>query len=134
MPNKSIVRVAHTVALQSEHLMKVGAVLFKGGSIFRIACNSTKPSSMSLKYNEHGTRHAEVNVINNVPDEVLKGLSLLVVRVGRTGTLTCAKPCSTCFKVLLDKGIKRVYYTNYEGQVVKLSLQYVEDYKKEIRK
>lgn len=132
MPSKSIIRAAYSAAEQSDHIMKVGAVLFKGGSVIRSACNNTKGLTAYLKYNKYGTRHAEMNVINNIPEDVLSDLSLLVVRVNRKGELTCAKPCQSCFKALLDVGLKKVYYTDYTGEVVRLQLRYVEDYRKEL--
>jgi deoxycytidylate deaminase len=132
MPSKSILRAGYTAAIQSEHSMKVGAVLFKGGSIIRTACNNTKISSQLLKYNEYGTRHAEMNVLNNMPLDVLRGMSLMVVRVNRKGLFTCSKPCKSCFSKLLDLGINRVFYTDYSGEIVKLKMQYIEDYRKDL--
>ena len=132
MPSKSIIRAAYNAALESDHTMMVGAVLFKGGSVIRTACNNTKVKTSLLKYNQFGTRHAEMNVINNIPEDVLRDLSLMVVRVNRKGELTCAKPCSSCFKALLDVGVNKVYYTDYNGEMVRLRMQFVEDYRKEL--
>jgi len=132
MATKTILRAGYSAAMQSDHLFKMGAVLFKGGSVFRTACNNTKIHADILKYNEYGTRHAEMNVLLNIPDDVLNGMSLMVVRVNSKGLFTAAKPCKTCFTALLDRGINKVYYTDYNGQLVKLRMQFVEDYRKDL--
>ena len=135
MATKTILRAGYSAAMQSDHLFKVGAVLFKGGSIFRTACNSTKIHADILKYNEYGTRHAERNVLLNLPDDVLNGMSLLVVRVNREGLLTSAKPCKTCYMALIDTNLKNIFYTDYSGEIKKLSknlniLTYQKEYPK----
>ena len=39
------------------------------------------------------------------------GATVFVSRIDRLGNLGMAKPCPDCMKVLVSRGVKRVYYT-----------------------
>lgn len=55
------------------------------------------------------TIHAELDALLGVYTDTI-GLDAAVVRVTKTGLLASSKPCKTCWNLLLDAGIRRVYY------------------------
>lgn len=123
MPSKSIIQYAKNACKKSacEHML--AAVIFKGGAVIRVACNENKPLSYRKKYFTHGepSRHAEMNVIHGIPRDVISGCNLLVVRLNKKGELRSAKPCLACAKALYDAGLKRVFYSSYSGDIVRLN-------------
>jgi tRNA(Arg) A34 adenosine deaminase TadA len=122
MVNKRVIQLGIKVALQSEEDFKVGAVLYKGGSIIRFEPNSNSYLGYRKKYFKHDrpTRHAELSTIHKVPRDILASCSILVVRVNKKGEVTCAKPCPACYRALVESGIKNIYYSDYNGDILKL--------------
>lgn len=115
---------------------KLAACLYKGGAILRISNNQDKTMLYRKKYFSHATptRHAEMNCIHGVPRDVLSGCSLLVVRVNNEKELRSAKPCFACVNAIYDAGIRKVYYSSYSGEILKLNFEellqgkYVKEY------
>ena len=122
MPSKTIIEYAKKACKKSECEFTLGAILYKGGSILRISSNELRPMAYRKKYFSHGepTAHAEMAVINNFPRDVIEKCSLLVVRVSKSGDLKSAKPCLACANALYDAGIKKVFYSSYSGEILKL--------------
>ena len=54
---------------------------------------------------------------NQYLKKLYKKLTLYVVRVSYDGTVHDSAPCSDCHKTLLELGIKRVVYSNSEGDL-----------------
>ena len=82
---------------------KLGAIIFKGGSI------------LSRGYN-YDTIHAEEHALKKLKPHQIEGADILVVRINTTG-LAMAKPCKKCHSKLVENGIKRVFYSNNEGTI-----------------
>jgi hypothetical protein len=122
VPSKTIINAAKKACSKSccEHTL--GAVLYKGGGILRICCNVNKHMSYRRKYFEHGfpTRHAEMNVIHQIPRDVLEKCSVMVIRLNKKGEIKSAKPCIACALSLYHSGVKHVYYSSYSGEILKL--------------
>ncbi len=135
MPNKKIIRHAFNACRKSECEHQLAAVLYKGGAVIRIATNNIKTMQYRKKYFSHKepSRHAEMNAIHGIPRDVIERCSLLVVRLDRKNRIKSAKPCEACAKALYDAGIKKVYYTSYSGDILKLNFDdvYYDQYKKE---
>ena len=101
---------------------KVGAVIFKGnriisyGNNYRGQCTRIHP-----KYrNEFGSTHAEISCITKINDwNKLKNSSILVIRVRRSGILSMAFPCANCMETIKYVGIKEVYYSNRNGEIIR---------------
>lgn len=58
-------------------------------------------------------------------DAVMKataGDTLIVVRVIKNGSLTCAKPCDNCVRYLKDHGIRKVFYSCWDGTMKELKI------------
>ena len=63
--------------------------------------------------------HAEVDLINKL-DKVPE--RIFVARFLKDGNLTMARPCPHCQCFLRHKGVKRVFYTSWDGSWQEMSL------------
>lgn len=136
MPSTTIITTAIKKAMQADGEFRLAAVLYKGGAILRVTCNSPSPLAYRKKYFWHGdpSRHAELNVIHNIPRDIVTQCSMLVVRVNSAGELTSAKPCEACVRALQNANIKKVYYSSYSGNIERLDLHSInlDSYAKEM--
>lgn len=111
-------------AKKSEYIVKVGCVIFKGSKIISSAHNDLRScSGISTKHRKWmNSLHAEQAAILNAGSwNKLKGCSLLVMKVSKTlSRLSNAKPCNFCEATIRYVGIKNVYYTNEDGEIVKM--------------
>ncbi len=60
--------------------------------------------------------HAEISALIRSPYK--QAHTLVVIRVNRAGELAMARPCPVCQLAILDSGIKEVYYSNNEGEIL----------------
>jgi len=136
MASKAIIARAKTACNKSTCEHRVAAILYKGGSVLRASCNDIRTMGYRKKYFFHGepSRHAEMNAIHGIPRDVISKCSMLVLRLDKQGEIRSAKPCHACASALLDAGIKKVYYTSYSGDILKLDFDELisGNYKKEI--
>ena len=122
MPSKTIINRAINACKKSKCDHTLAAVLYKGGSVLRVACNDNKTLQYRKRYFAHGepSRHAEMNVLHGMPRDVIVGCSMLVVRINKRNQIMSAKPCHACAMALYDSGVRRVYYSSYSGEILKL--------------
>jgi deoxycytidylate deaminase len=57
----------------------------------------------------------------------LKKLNILVIRVNSKNELVNSKPCENCIYYLRLYGIKNVYYSNENGEIVKEKITDIEN-------
>ena len=125
MPSKKekrILSVAKRVALQGTYGgIKHGAVLTRGGSIINVACNKSNFCSFGTRFRKSGegtaTLHAELACILNLDRSVTSGASIYVVRVDKNDEFKMSRPCSMCEDALRHVGIRKVNYTNVDGDL-----------------
>lgn len=136
MPSKAIIQQARNACKKSTCEHTVAAVLYKGGAVIRATCNDIRPMAYRKKYFDHGepSRHAEMNAIHGIPRDVISKCSMFVLRLDKKGLIRSAKPCSACASALYNAGIKKVYYTSYSGDILKLDFNELisGNYRKEI--
>lgn len=97
---------------------KVGAILVKSGKAISHGANSYKTHpKMGIK-----TLHAEIQALIGVQYKDLRGSTVFVARLNKSGQLGMARPCSTCHHILKEYGIRDVYYTNQQGLTEKITL------------
>lgn len=67
--------------------------------------------------NKHSSMHAEENLVKKL-DPRLK-YDLIVLRVSKTGRITCARPCRRCIDCHLSRNtnIRTVYYSDFNGNL-----------------
>lgn len=96
---------------------RVGAVLFNRNGIISARHNSRKTHPKLAKFTEFPFLHAESSCILHAGLDNCSDSTLLVVRVLKDGrTLSCAKPCDTCMKMIDLAGISKVYYSDWNGE------------------
>jgi deoxycytidylate deaminase len=99
---------------------KIGACIFKGSKIISTGKNYVRSCSRIKDiYLKHPyTLHAEQNAVINAPiGKSLKGCSIFVIRLTPAGNLSMAMPCVYCMDTLRYKGIRKVFFTNYDGDI-----------------
>ena len=107
----------------STYYQKVGAVIFSGKRILGSGHNGIRSTSaIHDKYKNYiNSLHAEQDALRNLNWAKLKGSSILVLRISKTlNILSNAKPCPMCEKLLQHIGIKNIFYSDKNGQIVKL--------------
>lgn len=108
---------ARDLALQNNHDYHLAAYA-KIGSSYRLGTNSNKNSTKFKRRYRDGTYgyhlHAEMDLIRQFPKDSVKEIT--VVRFRKNGAMTMAMPCIHCQKFLKMHGVKKVYYTNWNGR------------------
>lgn len=105
-----------------EHRCSHVAFLVKKNRILHIGQNKIKTTPITTRHPYVGLvgRHAEVDAIFKSQRENLEDFELLVLRIARnTGKLTMSKPCVGCRSIIKQFGIKKKYYSDYEGNIVR---------------
>lgn len=102
--------IAKTAAKAGHSFAHHVAVVMKGGSIKAIGFN-------------HGTVHAEVTALSKLWPDQRAGCTVWSIRVRKDGSYAMALPCEECTKFLVDNGVRKVYYSNSEGELVRIKLE-----------
>ena len=106
---------------KSTYHFRIGAVIFNSKRIISSGHNGLRTSSNIPDKHKNfiNSLHAEQAAILNVNWNKVKGCSILVMKISKTkGSLSNARPCTMCYKILKHVGIKKIYYTNEQGEIV----------------
>jgi len=108
--------------MNNDHDFHVVAILKRKKSFIRYGTNSTKTNPRFARKQKNGTYdyhlHAEMDVLRFAkPGDVV-----YVLRFLANGELTMAKPCRFCQGFLAEAGIKKVYYSDWDGNFKKMTL------------
>lgn len=109
------------IAMTSTCRWKHGAVLTKGAKILAWSPNILRNDSR-LDY-QGSTFHAEEAALRELcrvtgqsyTNSTFKGFTAYVARVNNFGETRISRPCKKCWRLLVDKGITEVVYTNELG-------------------
>ena len=116
-------KAAHAAAT-SDGKFRVGACLVNGRYVIKLGVNNDRTHPRMQRFNPDKSYapglHAEVDACMGIPDDVLEGSEIYVVRLTKTDKWAMAKPCEICQKFLADAGIRRVYYSNENGEMESL--------------
>ena len=120
MISKNIQRKAIATALLAKgvgprNCYRLGAVLFKKKQVINAKTNTGKPAEILREFTSFPLLHAETNCVVSHGFDNCSGLDLAIARVHKNGDLSMARPCETCMKVIKKVGIRRIYWTNWEG-------------------
>ena len=120
-----IIKLCLLESEKSNHRFKIGAVVFKGSRILSSGHNEIRSSNIPSKHKLYNNSvHAEQAALLGTDWNKLKGCSILVMRCSKTkGSLSNAKPCSLCQKLLAHIGIRNIYYSNEIGEIVHAKLE-----------
>jgi len=102
------------------------ALIVKGNRILSVGVNSERshPLAKRLKLTkESESQCAELNAClklglthkEELPD--FSGLTIIVVRVSKSGTLIMSKPCVGCQQLIRQCGFRKVYWSNEKGEL-----------------
>lgn len=64
------------------------------------------------------TIHAEINVFETFPKKHVRGMDILVIRIGKNSALKNSRPCNQCIDKLKKLGIRKVFYSDDNGYIV----------------
>jgi tRNA(Arg) A34 adenosine deaminase TadA len=108
---------AKILALSNGRNYHLAAILRRNGRVVRIGENTNKTHPRFKRQYADGTwgshMHAEMNVLRFAqPGDELEVMRFKKCEHG----LTMAHPCDICMKEIARAGIKRVKYTNWEGE------------------
>lgn len=98
-------------------------LLDKRGRPVSYGINSYKSHPLAVYYSDYPFVHAELDVCVGHGLRNCSGLDLVVVRVLKDGSLTMAKPCNACTKLMQDIGIRKTIYSNWAGELVEDSIR-----------
>lgn len=129
---KRFFNIAREVSYLSDYTRtKVGAVVVEGNRVISTGHNSNKTSTIQHKYNTYRFNsvngcsakiHAEVAALTpliNRKDIDWLHTSIYIYRELKDGTISCARPCAACAKLIKDLGIRNIYYSDWDGSLVR---------------
>lgn len=129
---KRFFNIAREVSLLSDFKKaRIGAVVIEGNRVISTGHNSNKTSTVQCKYNAYrfddahkcsAKVHAEIAALApliNRKDIDWAHTSIYIYREHRDGTITCARPCPACAKLIRDLGIRYIYYSDWDGSIVR---------------
>lgn len=108
---------AKNLAINNGRTYHLAAILKRNGCIVKIGENTDKTHPRFKRQYDDGSwashMHAEMNVLRFAkPGDIIE-----VIRFAKCDhAWTMAKPCSTCMNEIIKSGIKKVRYTNWEGE------------------
>ena len=100
----------------------------KRGKSFIATANCQKSSPRFVRRFKKGKcniaycGHAEMILMDRI-GELRSGEVINVVRFTNRGLATMAKPCTWCQEYMKKHGVRRVRYTNWDGEWEKMRLQ-----------
>ena len=114
---------AKELAMSNGRTYHLAAILKRDGRVIRIGENTHKTHPRFKRQYSDGTwgshMHAEMNVLRFARP----GDEIEVMRFTKCGKhMTMAKPCPLCEEEIKKSGIKKVKYTNWEGEWEELKI------------
>jgi deoxycytidylate deaminase len=108
---------AKNLALSNGRTYHIAAILRRNGRVIKIGENTSKTHPRFKRQYEDGSwashMHAEMNVLRFAQP----GDEIEIIRFKKCNhEFSMAKPCSLCEDALRKAGIKKVRYTNWDGE------------------
>ena len=114
-------------AINNGRTYHVAAILRRNGRVVKVGENTDKTHPRFTRQYEDGSwashMHAEMNVLRFAqPGDIIEVLRFRK----RDHERTMARPCNLCMKHIKDAGIKKVRYTNWDGEWEELCIHHVQ--------
>lgn len=107
-------KLAKRVAQKSPSKFKLGCVIANKKRIISFAFNDM--SRTHPKSKTHGNfLHAEIRALIGLSYEETRGANIFIYRETLNGEIARSKPCDICYNMLINSGIKNIYYTSEHG-------------------
>lgn len=115
-----MIKKALQQAEKSTYKHRLGACISIGRKVLGVGYNKVNRHQSKVKTDSwNGSLHAEIaavlDALRNHPVERLRGSTVTVVRIGKSGELRLAMPCKNCYNSLRNLGIKEVRFSNDVG-------------------
>ncbi len=102
---------------------KHGAIVYRGNHILSIGWNKQHRIPWLARYGyKRCLLHAETDAVIHMDPRNVRGSSLLVVRVSK-GKLKNSKPCEHCMALIIERGIREVYYSDSSGEIQQIRVR-----------
>jgi tRNA(Arg) A34 adenosine deaminase TadA len=112
------IRLLKKIAVESIVYYKHAAALMSGDTVYSSGANKF---IKEIKINDqiyYKTMHAEITVFEKLPKKKVRGMDILVIRINKNLALKNSRPCNQCIDTLSKLGIRKVYYSNEDGNIV----------------
>jgi deoxycytidylate deaminase len=119
-----LIKVAKNSSIVSQ---KHGAALISNKKIYSICANAIIKIIHVNNTMHSRSIHAELNVFSKFSKNNVKNMDIIVIRVNKHNVLKNSRPCNDCIEKLTICGIRKVYYSNSNGEIVS---EIVQDMKK----
>jgi deoxycytidylate deaminase len=112
---EKLVKLASNSPIQYKH----GACLLKGNKSYSFGFNKFVKeiylNNQMIKF----TVHAEMDALYRFGNKNIKGMDILIIRISKTNNnLKNSRPCNNCIEKMAQRGIRKVYYSNHNGEIV----------------
>lgn len=116
----NIINILKKNALNSALHYKHSACLLNKNKILAIGNNKYFKDILIENQLVKLSIHAEIDALyKNKYSKNIKGLDILIIRISDNSTnLKNSRPCNSCIEKLKQKGIRKVYYSNDNGEIV----------------
>lgn len=108
------------LALENGRGFHVAAILQRKRKTVKICTNTLKTHPKYHRQAKSGHYIASMHAEMNACRFAKPGDTLYVLRVNKEGRLTMARPCALCQDAIKEAQISRCYYTNWEGQWIRM--------------
>ena len=119
---KVLKRVAELSPVNNKHA---------AGLLFKNQIKSHAINNYIRKDSLYKTIHAEINLLKSLKRQLLHGyntVDIIVIRINKSSDLRNSRPCSDCIKYLKELGIRKVYYSNSDGNIVYEKVKDMKEY------
>jgi len=111
-------RIAEKQAKKSSFLKhRVGAVIMKGSRVISTGFNSIRYNRFSKRPTAHAEAAAITNLLRQGRMDDLCNSDIYVTRFTKSGNVSCAAPCIHCRELIQAVGIRKIFYTDFDGKV-----------------
>jgi deoxycytidylate deaminase len=105
-------KIARKMAIQSTGMFKLGSVVAKSGRFLARGMNYyDKYNPIARAYFKFPTVHAEVDALNKLSPENIRGATIYVFRIRKDGMPAMSRPCYRCMNTMRALGIRKVIYS-----------------------
>lgn len=116
MRHKKYINFCLKLAQKSKGYYKHAAILVKGGSIIAVGINNNKSGMTKHHFYKERNLHAELDLLIKFDRDYVKGCVLYTAGITRSGNILYSCPCERCQKLIKLYGLKKVYYSDKNGE------------------
>ncbi len=119
---KKLLRIAYDLRGSVDAGNKHFTFLIRGNKVVSLGWNnSCKSHPMGKKLGYFSSRiHSELSAYIRLQDKSqIPNLSIVNIRMSKTGVINIARPCKYCMPWIQSLGFRKLYYTQADGQFVR---------------